>query len=835
MRKTTYRVLLAILVLCSSIIVTAQQGRPQSGDSSRPGQRPGPKPYREVITDKAITWNGFFKVHKIEDKYYFEIPNDLLWRDILVVNRISRTQAGSGYGGDQVGQNVIRFDKGPNNRMFLRTISYAVYAKDSTSPMFSSVDNSNLQPISFSFDIRAHGRDSATSVIEITDFVNGDNDVLFFSNAGKTQRRLGSLQTDKSYIVSVRPYPINIEIKAVKTYGRSQAPIAGGGLGTPQPQGNLTVEMNSSMVLLPKVPMQARHFDARVGYFTVGYRDFDANPQGVKNITLIKRWRLEPKEEDIEKYKRGELVEPKKPIIFYIDPATPKKWIPYLIQGVDDWQAAFEKAGFKNAIFGKLAPGREEDSTWSLEDARNSAIVYKPSDIPNASGPSISDPRSGEIIESHINWYHNVMMLIRNWYLIQAAPNDTRARKMEFPDELMGRLIRFVSSHEVGHTLGLRHNFGSSSSVPVENLRNKEWVAKNGHTPSIMDYARFNYVAQPEDGLNGEELQARIGDYDRWAIEWGYRLFPEFKSPEAEKGKLNQWTREKLKDRRLWWGDGESNQDDPRSQTEDLSDNAIKASEYGIKNLKRIVPELMSWTKVDNEDFTNLSDIYNQVSGQFNRYMSHVSRNVGGIYKTPRVVEDAEPVYEFASKAKQAEAVAFLNQQLFMTPTWLVNNEVFARTGGNPLIIIGNIQDNALNRLFSSNTLNKLITAEATLGSSTYRMIDLFSDVKKGIWSELNTRKPIDVYRRNLQKSYVNVLTGLIGPAPVVLNLGGGGFNVNPSVNVDKSDIKSFVRAHLTSLRSEINSAAAAMSDPMSKYHLQDVAKRIDEALDPKK
>ena len=836
MRKTTSHILLGILAFCGSIIVTAQPGRQQSSDTSKPAQRPGPKPYKEVITDKAVTWNGFFKVHKVEDKYYFEIPNDLLWRDILVVNRISQTQAGSGYGGDQVGQNVIRFDKGPNNRMFLRTISYAVYAKDSTSPMFSSVTNSNLQPISFSFDIRAFGKDTATTVIEITDFVNGDNDVLFFSNAGKSQRRLGSLQTDKSYIVSVRPYPINIEIKAVKTYSRSQAPTIGGGFGTPQPQGNLTVEMNSSMVLLPKVPMQARHFDARVGYFTVGYTDFDANPQGVKNITLIKRWRLEPKNEDIEKYKRGELVEPKKPIIFYIDPGTPKKWVPYLIQGVNDWQEAFEKAGFKNAIFGKMAPTRQEDSTWSLEDARNSAIVYKPSDIPNASGPSISDPRSGEIIESHINWYHNVMMLIRNWYLIQAAPNDTRARKMEFPDELMGRLIRFVSSHEVGHTLGLRHNFGSSSSVPVENLRKKEWVAKNGHTPSIMDYARFNYVAQPEDGLNGEELQARIGDYDRWAIEWGYRLFPEFKSPEAEKGKLNQWTREKLKDRRLWWGDGESNQDDPRSQTEDLGDNSIKASEYGIKNLKRIVPELMNWTKVDNEDFTNLSDIYNQVSGQFSRYMNHVARNVGGIHKTPRVVEDADPVYEFAAKAKQAEAVAFLNQQLFITPTWLVNNDVFARTGGNPLTIIGNIQDNALNRLFSTNTLGKLITAEATLGSNTYKMTDLFSDVKKGIWSELNSKKPIDIYRRNLQKSYVNVLTDLIGPAPIVINLGGGGgFNVNTSVNLDKSDIKSFVRAHLTTLRAEINAAAAAMSDPMSKYHLQDVAKRIDEALDPRK
>ncbi len=847
MRKN-FKPIIAVLFAIVISGIAFSQGRDTTrmggngGFNGRQTQPTGPRPYKDVITEKAITHNGFFKVHKVDEKYYFEIPDDLMGRDILDVNRLSKTQEGMGYGGDQIGQNVIRFEKGPNRKIFIRSVSYAVYAKDSTSPMFNSVSNSNVQPIAAAFDIKAYGKDSASYVIDITDYISSDNNILDYSSSAKTALRIGALQADKSYIVSVKPFPINIEITTVKTYGRAPAPqggsfgggrTGGGGSAT----GNITVELNSSLVLLPKVPMQSREFDARVGYFTVGYTDFDANPQGVKSIELAKRWRLEPKDEDMEKYKRGELVEPKKQIVYYIDPATPKKWVPYLIQGINDWQVAFEQAGFKNAIVGKVAPTKDEDSTWSLEDANNSAIVYKPSDVQNASGPSVADPRSGEIIESHINWYHNVMELIRNWYMIQAGPNDARARQMVFPDELMGQLIRFVSSHEVGHTLGLRHNFGSSSSVPVDSLRNKKWVEANGHTPSIMDYARFNYVAQPEDNISTDGLFPRIGDYDKWAIEWGYRLFPEYKNAEEEKTHLNQLVIEKLKNHRLWWGDGESNQDDPRSQTEDLGDDAMKASTYGIKNLKRIVPQLMVWTKEANDDYSNLEEVYGQVTAQFSRYMGHVSRNVGGIYKTPKVVEDPGPVYEFTPKAKQSEAVAFLNQQLFTTPTWLINNDIFSKTGGNPLIIIGNIQTGTLNRLFNTNTLDKLIEAETEIGNNAYKMTDLFNDLKKGIWSELATKKPINVYRRNLQKSYVDILDNLLNPpTTVTMNVGGrGGQVVAPSLNPDISDIKSVVRAHLVSLRSESSAAAASIADPMSKYHLQDIVKRIDDALNPKK
>ncbi len=834
MQATIKQALMLVIGLATTAVTIAQPAGSRPDTTKRPGgNSQGPKPYREVITSKAISDGGLFWVHKVEERYFFELPDTIFNRDILVVNRISKAAAGMrssgfGYGGDEIGRNVIRFEKGPNNKIFLRTVSFAEYTKDSTSPMFTSVNNSNVQPIAASFDIKSLGRDSTGAVIDVTDFINGDNDVLHFGAMYKTFLRIGAAQGDKSYIVSVRSYPINVEIKTIKTYPRMATPSTTAG-AQPTPGGNLTMELNSSMVILPKVPMQPRYFDPRVGYFAVGYTDFDANPQGVKNITMIKRWKLEPRVEDMEMYKRGELVEPQKPIVFYIDPATPEKWVPYLMQGVDDWKVAFEKAGFKNAILAKRAPSRNEDSTWSLEDARNSAIVYKPSDIANASGPSISDPRSGEIMESHINWYHNVMSLLRDWYFIQTAPVDPGARKMTFDDELMGQLVRFVSSHEVGHTLGLRHNFGSSSSVPVENLRNKVWVEKNGHTPSIMDYARFNYVAQPEDNISRVGLFPRIGDYDNWAIEWGYKLFPQYKSADAEKEHLNKWVIEKLKDKRLWFGT-ESNPDDPRSQSEQVGDDAMKGSHYGIKNLQRIVPNLMDWTKEPNSDYSNLTKLYNQVSGQYTRYVNHVAKYVGGIMETPKMIEEQGPVYELVSEAKQREAVDFINKQLFTTPTWLINQEIYSRTGLSGLTVIGGIQDNVLNRLLGTRTFTKLLDAEASMGSSAYQVTELLSDLKKGIWSELPARKPIDIYRRNLQKSYVNYLTSLLS---ATTSVSVAGVTVT-STSTDKTDIKSIVRAHLSGLRSEAKAAAAGIADPMSRYHLQDIVSRIDNALNPK-
>jgi hypothetical protein len=843
------------LVLLAALVGTAafSQNRPTttqrpSTDSSKgsmsPGARPnaGPKPYKEVITSKAVSSKGMFDVHKVDDRYFFEIPNELLGRDILVVARLAKAAAGvrgaAGYSGDAINQNTIRFDRGPNNKIFLKSVSFLEIGRDSTEGMYRNLQNSNTQPIGAAFDIKAFSKDSVGSVIDITDYIAGDNDYFFFSPGIKRAVGIGAPQTDKSYILAARPFKTNIEIKTVKTYTRN--PTTGGG-GFPGPSAGgsgqpATFELNTSLVLLPAVPMQPRYFDDRVGYFTTQtITDFDVNRQGIERYRFIARYRLEPKDADIEKYKRGELVEPKKQIVYYIDPTTPKKWIPYLIAGINDWQAAFETAGFKNAIVGKIAPTYQEDSTFSLEDASHSAIIYKPSDIPNASGPNIHDPRSGEIMESHVNWYHNVMSLLRNWYMIQAAAVDPKARKMEFDDELMGQLIRFVSSHEIGHTLGLRHNFGSSSTTPVEKLRDKAWVEANGHTASIMDYARFNYVAQPEDNISEIGLFPRIGDYDKWAIEWGYRWFPEAKSADAETPILNKWTIERLNaNKRLWWGDGESNREDPRSQTEDLSDNAMKASNYGIKNLKRIITNLPEWTKQPNRDFGGLSTIYSEVTGQFRRYIGHVANNVGGIERTPKRIEQNGPVFEFTPKATQKEAMAWIQANVFVTPVWTIQKNITGLTGQAPQTVILGLQNTAISSLVNEGTINNLLRFETEEPTTAYTATEMLNDVRKGVFTELATRKPVDAYRRQLQKTLVERLIGLAVPAPPqTVNFGGTTLTISSGFS-KTSDGISIVKGQLRTLATELRTAAAAYTDAATKNHLLDLQDRIREALDPK-
>lgn len=800
----------------------------KSADSARKGPLSPVtiKPYKDVITPGMKATKGYFTIHQKDDKYFFEIPNNIFGRDILIVSRISKASAdmrngSSGYAGDQIAETVYRFEKGPANKLFLRRISFSEYAGDSTTAMFASVTKNNVQAIAMSFPIAAISPDSSAVVIEATEFLNSDNDILYFENKKlKDRAGMGSQQNDRSYIDYVHAYSSNVEIRAVKTYSAGLNPTSS----------NYTVELNASLVLLPAVPMKPRLQDTRVGYFAVGFKDFDADPQGVKPTIYIKRWRLEPKPEDLEKYKRGELVEPAKPIVFYIDPVTPKKWVPYLMQGVNDWQKAFEKAGFKNAIYAREAPAREEDSTWSIDDASHSAIIYRPSAVANAMGPSVADPRSGEIIESHIFWYHNVMSVLHDWYMMQCGAVDPRARKIEFDDSLMGSLIRFVSSHEVGHTLGLLHNFGSSSTVPVEKLRDKAWVEKHGHTPSIMDYARFNYVAQPEDNIGEAGLFPRINDYDNWAIQWGYSLYPQYKTPQEERTALVKIVSDSLKkNHRLWFGT-EMEPVDPRSQNEDLGDDAMLAGTYGIKNLKRILPQLASWVTVPDANYNKLLQHYSALYSQFSRYIGHALKNIGGAYRTDKVGGQPGPVFELVPYTIQKNAVRFVNEQLFTTPLWLKNDDILSKVEEMHMPVmfgveLSKLQRDAIDNIITRNRLSRLWWDEqANPGKKVYTVTDLLNDLNKGIFTELYAGKNVDSYRRNMQKIYVGRLIQQVfvaGDPLSTIQMG--------SYYISQTDIMFLMKEAMRQQQQLCRKALQSGSlDKPTRMHLQDLIARID-------
>ncbi len=813
-----------VAMLCCCWLVSCSVFKP----GSKPGNyvskevnldsiiRKKPASLYELVTRKAVADKGFCNVYKTDEKYYFELPDSIFNKDILIVNRISKAAAQvrpdhdyAGYGADQIGEHVIQFCRGANNKVFIKKIEYSGSRSTDSSEngMYKAVQNSNLSPIMATFDIKSYSPDSSSLLLDLTDYINSDNELFYFSGQQRRSYNLGSMQDDKSYIQKVAAFPQNLEIRTVKTFNNSNPGMA---MSLPY----LTYELNTSMVLLPKTLMKTRTVDERVGYFGRGYVDFDIpHPQGFDGTWLVNRWRLEPKEVDMEKYKNGELVEPKKPIIFYIDPATPKKWVPYLITGVNAWQKAFEKAGFKNAVYALEAP--TNDPEWSLEDTRHSAIVYKASWVQNASGPNVNDPRTGEILEAHINWYHNVTEILHDWYFAQASACDSAARKMIFDDTLMGKLITYVCSHEVGHTLGLAHNFAASASVPVDSLRNKNWVEKNGICPSIMDYARFNYVAQPEDGISEKGMIGQIGPYDEWAIEWGYRWLPNLKTAKEEKEFLNKWVLQKLEDPRLLYAYSGA-----RCQSEDLGDDAVKAGGYGIRNLKRVMPQLVNWSKMPDETYSGVNKMEQELLDQFHTYLSLASQTIGGRYETPKTVGQKGTVLEYVPAAKQKAAVEFLQQQLFTTPKWLFNKETYTVTGGIGHIGLLNIQKDILNNMLSPQKLNRLISCQALQPTTAYTPNQFLNDLEDGIWSELIAGKPIDLYRRNLQKAYVAKLLGLQNAA---------GYNTAAVYTTDLSliDLLSVVKAHKIKLLKKITAAMAKYKDEETVWHLTDLADRL--------
>jgi len=779
------------------------------------------KTYSDIITDKAVTDNGLFDVHKIDDKYYYEINDSLLGRDMLMVTRIVKMATELPLSRHKMSEQVLKWEKFDNN-ILLKQASYSKFANDSL-PISIAVSNSNFEPIIASFKISVKNKDKNSYVIDVTSLYKNDVKMFGFPQSTRKTYKISSLDSKLSFIESIRSFPLNIETKHIKTYKSSDSR-----------NGQISMVLNNSMVLLPKEPMRRRYFDERVGWFTSSQTDYGIDNQEAETVRYLDRWRLEVKDEDIEKFKSGELVEPKKPIVYYLDPATPKKWRKYLKDGIEDWNVAFEAAGFKNAVIVKYPPTKEEDPDWSPEDVRYSTVRYLASPSLNANGPHVSDPRSGEIIESDINWYHNVMKLLRNWYFVQTAAVNPDARGVEFKNEVMGELIRFVSSHEFGHTIGLPHNMGSSSAYPVDSLRSATFTKKYGTAPSIMDYARFNYVAQPGDEgvalMPSDWDTPNVGVYDIYAVKWGYKPILDV-THEEEKSILQNWITEKAEDLKYRFGSAGI---DPSSQTEDLGDNAVKASEYGIANLKRIMPNLVEWTTENGETYDELEYMYNQVLGQFRRYMGHVANNIGGVYQYYKTADQDGAVYTHVSKEHQKACVNFLNNHLFNTPYWMIEKDILNKIEFAGMTNrIRTVQSSYLNNILDFGKMARMIENEALNGNNAYTLENFMNDVKNGIWSELRNGKKIDVYRRNLQRSYIQRL-GYIMANEQPRRQGSFWANYTTPVNVAVSDIRSSTLGTLLNLRKELSKSVKKYSDQNTKNHLNYCIGLINNALNPK-
>jgi hypothetical protein len=820
--KNFYKVVSLILItmlttVCSFtsfsqiIIGSKPADKPTEDTTKKPELRIPIKPYASVITKNFTSKRGLFTVHFYRDQYYFEIPDSILGQSIMVISRLTKAPGAHGmYPGEELGSKTMYFEKGPDSSIRIR-YDLLINEADSSDQIYKAVVSSSQNPLVASFGVVAKGNQS--SVIEVTKLLKDPKSFINAIDPGTELANNAMTNAQREiYVESVRAYPVNIEIGISKTMDSKSKLFPA---GTPA-----SIESNISFIALPKKPMQRRYFDSRVGFFADYFYEFGDKQQKAETRQFILRWRMEPKQEDMEKWRRGELVEPQKPIVIYIDPATPKQWRPYLIAGINDWQKAFEQAGFKQAIVGKEWP--ENDTTMQVEDARYSFVRYLPSEIRNAYGPNIHDPRSGEIIQTHIGWYHNVMSLLHNWYMIQAGAVDSRARNAVFDEKLMGELIRFVSSHEVGHTMGLRHNFGSSNRTPVDSLRSNSYLAKFGHTASIMDYARFNYVAQPEDNIQVENLFPRIGEYDKWAIEWGYK-FINAANADEDKRIVQGWVGKRLKENpRLWFGDGETKKFDPRCQTEDLGDNPMKANTYGIKNLQRILPELPKWTYEKGGMYENLASAYTQLKNQYFRYMLHAVKYVGGVYYTDRNDGDNDHAYEAVPRATQLDALQFYNKHLFQTPLWILNKDVINQVnlpdGAN---FVEDIQVRVLNSLLDIALINKIMANEKQFGSRSLALQEYIGFLHKAIWSDINGTDVIktDTYRRGLQKTYLGALTAILS-------------SKEPANN--ETDASSILKADIFILQSEIKKALTRATDPMTQIHLKDLQSRIQMLLNPK-
>ena len=771
-------------------------------------------PYHKVVKEKGSVRYGLFTVRHIKDDWYLEVPDSLLGRMMLAVTRFTSTPQGFRmFSGEEVNHSAIYLEQYGQKSIFMREYVQSHLAKPEDR-IAISLKQSTADPIVYKFDVIGRNPKTKDQLINVTKWLMSDNKVTSFTASDRTSIGVTAVQADRTFIDSIKTYPINVEIQTLRTYGMNSS-----GRTPASATGSVTLALNTSIVLLPKEPMQPRYFDNRVGYFNNTITEFSDNQQTTNHEAIISRYRLEPK--DPQAYKAGKLVEPKKQIVYYIDPATPKKWVKYLKAGIDDWNVAFEAAGFKNAIIAKEFP--ENDTTMSIDDARFSMIRYLPSETENAYGPRIVDPRSGEIIEAHICWYHNVMNLVKKWYMTQCGPLDKKAQTMDFPDELMGQLIRFVSSHEVGHSLGLRHNMIASQATPVEKLRDKAWVEKNGHTSSIMDYARFNYVAQPEDKISEKGLFPRINDYDKWAIKWGYQYRPEFKDPAKEKKALRAEVTKVLEgNRRLWWSGDEGRAQDPRSQTEDLGDNQMKANEYGLKNLKRVMQNIEKWTAQPDGQYEDLSSIYSACRQQYQRYANHVQRYVYGKYTNNA---PGQQPYEIVPKALQKEAMQWMDRNVMEAPMWLYPQSIINKLGTDYMEEIRSRQQTVIASLLSLNAIMNLHNTNLQ-SSKAYPVEEYLDDVFAMVWKPLNNKDELqNNFRRQQQRSYIDFIGTALNPAPASASSTTATISANTTLSTaQRSDAILYVEQHLDKVENYLKSQQA---DGINGLHYKNLLLRI--------